>query len=296
VQEQICTQTGKPGVLDCDNPPDELLAVEKEIRRLQEEATAKIMRFNFRRARLSRETSGPVPEKETTTRSDEPMVSIAVPETMMAAALRRLQRNENGLVRPEDIRVQRQAGGPPLEVCLLVDTSGSMSGKRITEVKTLADHLVRQMHEPLSLVTFQEGDVQVKVAATRNTARVRNRLAAMSASGLTPLGEGIRVAVEYLSKRRGRRHLLILITDGLPTWARGDRDPYQDAIEAASLIDREGIHSICIGLEAQREFLEKLALSADASLYIVDDLDHKEIATITRREKSRASAYKGTPK
>jgi magnesium chelatase subunit D len=281
-------------VIACaDNPPDELSAVEKEIRRLQEEATAKISRFNYKRVRQSRETSGPVPEKETATRGEEPMVSIAVAETMVSAALRRLKNHEGGLVRPEDIRVQRQAGGPPLEVCLLVDTSGSMNGKRINEVKILADHLVRQMHEPLSLVTFQEGDVQVKVAATRNTERVRNRLAAMSAAGLTPLGDGIRVAVEYLSKRRGRRHLLILITDGLPTWASGDRDPYQDAIEAASLVDRAGIHSICIGLEAQREFLEKLALSADASLYIVDDLDHKEIATITRREKARTAAYKG---
>ncbi|MBS4022388.1 MAG: VWA domain-containing protein [Dethiobacter sp.] len=282
-----------PGI----DPPDQLKSVEKEIRRLQEEQSVKIFqRFNYKRVRQSRQTIGAIPEREAKYRDEQPAVSLAVAETMISAALRRLHGPQDStLVKPEDIRVQSESGGPQLEVCLLVDTSGSMNGKRISEVKNLADYLVRQMHEPLSLVTFQEGDVGVKVAATRNTERVRRRLAAMSASGLTPMGEGIRTAVDYLSKRRGRRHLLILITDGLPTWASGDRDPYQDAVDAAVLAEKAGIRTICIGLEAQRAFLEKVAAAADASLYIVDELDHREIATITRREKSFAAAHKGTP-
>ncbi len=280
-----------------EEAPDELQNVEKEIRRLKEAMSSKsFQRFSFRRVRQSREIRGPLPEREAREREEEPVVALAVAETMQCAALRRLYNPENArMVSAEDIRVHRQSGSPPLEVCLLVDTSGSMNGKRIEEVKVLADHLVRQMHEPLSLVTFQEGDVQLKVPATRNTERVRRRLAAMSAAGLTPLGEGIRTAVDYLSKRKRRRHLLILITDGLPTWASGDKDPYLDAIEAARLVGKAKIHSICIGLEAQRAFLEQLAKAADSSLYIVDELDHKEIATITRREKTRAASNKGAP-
>jgi len=161
-----------------------------------------------------------------------------------------------------------------------------MNGKRIKEVKTLADHLVRQMREPLSLVTFQEGDVDVKVASTRNMDKVRLGLAAMNATGLTPLADGIRTAARYLAKRRGRKHLLILITDGLPTWAEGEKDPYRDALDAGAQVKKAGVHMICIGLEPQKKFLEQLSASSGASLYIVDDLDHLEIAAITRREKA----------
>lgn len=269
--------------------PGELAAVEKEIRRLQQMPTnMQLQRFNYRRIRQAKTNTGPIAEKEFGLKDGEPINSLALTETMITATRRRFSNcGDTSFLKKEDIRIQHQTGGPPLEVCLLVDTSGSMNGKRIKEVKTLADHLVRQMHEPLSLVTFQEGDVSVKVRSTRNTNKVRYGLAAMCASGLTPLGDGIRLAASYLSKRRGKKHLLILITDGLPTWASGDKDPYQDAIDAGESVKKAGINLICIGLEPQRSFLEKMAEKADASLYIVDDLDHKEIAAITRREKSR---------
>ncbi len=271
--------------------------MEREIRRLQQKDWNKSLRsLRYRQIRRSRDMGGDLPGREAAVRDGEPAIGIAVAETMVTAAARRLENPGRGFgVRPEDLRVYRRQGAPPMEVCLLLDTSGSMNGKRINEVKMLADQLAKQMYEPLSLVTFQEGDVQVKVAATRNTSRVKNGLSAMVAAGLTPLGDGIRLATKYLAGRRGKKHLLILITDGLPTWAGGNRDPYQDAIEAAGLAAKAGIRFICIGLEPQRFFLEKLAAEADASLYIVDDLDHREMAAITRKEKTRARPANDAP-
>ncbi|MCW3490808.1 vWA domain-containing protein [Dethiobacter alkaliphilus] len=269
----------------------EMQVVENEIRRLQrlqEEKT--FQRYHYRCVRHGQNNEGFYTLRETQPRQHGCRDSLAVAETMICAARRRLTSGDAQFLRNEDFRVIKDGGAPPLEVCLLVDTSGSMNGKRIREVKTLADNLVRQMHEPLSLITFQEGDVGVKVRSTRNDLMVRRGLAAMSAAGLTPMGEGIRTAVNYLCGRRGKKHLVILITDGLPTWASGDQDPYLDAIEAGALIKKHKMHLICIGLEPQRKFLEKLAESADASLYIVDDLDHREIAAITRRERSRVGS------
>lgn len=267
--------------------PGQLDDVEKEIRRLLQLQDEKLFkRYHYRCIRHSHD-QGTLAAREVRQREAGDSAPLAVAETVANAARRRLTNPGGNYVTSEDIFVQREAGGAPLEVCLLVDASGSMNGKRIREVKTLADTLVRQMHEPLSLITFQEGDVAVKVRCTRNGQMVRHGLAAICAAGLTPLGDGIRTAVRYLSGRRGKKHLVILITDGLPTWAEGEKDPYLDAIEAGQLIKKNKIHLICIGLEPQRNFLEKLAVAADASLYIVDDLDHREIAAITRREKTR---------
>jgi magnesium chelatase subunit D len=263
-------------------------AVEKEIRRLQQmPEDKKFQRFHYRCVKRGKENNGNVLSREPKPRDADHTGTLAVAETVICAAQRRLCSDPQRFIMKGDLRILEETGSPPLEVCLLVDTSGSMNGRRIREVKALAGNLVRQMHEPLSLVTFQEGDVGIKVRSTRNHEIVRRGLSAMTAAGLTPLGDGIRTAVSYLTKRRGKKHLLILITDGLPTWASGEKDVYQDALEAARLVKKNEIHLICIGLEAQRCFLEKMAECSDASLYIVEDLDHREIAAITRREKSR---------
>jgi magnesium chelatase subunit D len=265
--------------------------VEKEIRRLQNlHAENRFQRFNYRCIRHGQKMEGDRLAREVKQRSSSNNTTLAVPETMISAALRRFACESPRLVMPQDLRVLEHVGVQPLEVCLLVDTSGSMDGKRIREVKSLADHLLSQLHEPLSLITFQEGDVGVKVRSTRNNLVFRRGLAAINAFGLTPLGEGIRSAANYFGSRSGRKLLVILITDGLPTWAQGDKDPYQDALEAAVYLKRKKMHLICIGLEPHRSFLEKLTECAEASLYIVDDLDHREIAAITRREKNRIKA------
>lgn len=265
--------------------------MEKEIKRLQNlQDEKRFQRYHYRCIRHGQDTEGTLSGQKAKLRIRGESGVLAVPETMINAAMRRLSTGDSQFVAARDLMVKEPTGGHPLEVCLLVDTSGSMNGKRIKEVKTLADHLVRQMHEPLSLVTFQEGDVGVKVRSTRDSRSLRRGLAAMSAAGLTPLGDGIRTAINYLSPRRGKKHLVILVTDGLPTWAQGDKDPYLDALEAGKMLKQKKMHLICIGLEPQRRFLEKLADSADASLYIVDDLDHRELAAITRREKARVKS------
>lgn len=274
-------------VLNQDKSCGDARAVEEELRKIRLEDNKLFRRFSYRCIRKTRDHKGDLVDRETKKRRQESIHALAVPETVMAAALRSFAENRGSITfKAEDIRMHRQAGSPPLEVCLLVDTSGSMSGKRINEVKSLAGHLLRLMREPLSLVTFQECNVGVKVPGTRNMNKIKRGLCAMNAAGLTPLGDGIRATAAYIKKRRGRKHLVILITDGLPTWAGVGDDPYSDALMAARELAKTGARLICIGLEPQKEFLQKLAEAANGSLYIVDDLDHREIAAITRREKA----------
>jgi magnesium chelatase subunit D len=268
----------------------ELLAVQREIRRLEQlPAIRDNLHYRYTCVRRGRIEDGPVREKEARLRNGDRMACLAIAETMTAAALRNLQqtRGRSLLVTEADLRIHRHKGGPPLEICLMVDASGSMMGHRIAEVKELVGRLLRQEREPLALFTFQEGDIGVKVSATRDTGKMRQGISGLRAGGMTPLGEALRGAVKYLQTRRGKKHLLILLTDGLPTWASGDTDPNEDALAAGVLVRRAGIRMICIGLEPQLDFLKKLAAVTEASLYIVSDLNHRELACITRRETGR---------
>ena len=259
-----------------------------EIRRLQQQFyLPQIKHYRYRCLRKGGQEAGGLMTKKVIPRDEEVNLSPAVVETIIKSAKRRLTSNDSRFITPADLCVIRDEGDLPQELCLLVDTSGSMNGKRLQEVKLLANQLLREMHEPLSLITFQENAVEVKVRTTRRAVLVRAGLQAMRAYGLTPLGEGIRVTVNYLQQRRGKKHLVVLITDGLPTWAKDYCDPFLDALEAAELIKQKKIRLVCIGLEPQRDFLEKLAQVADASLYLVEDLNHSELATITRRERRR---------
>ncbi len=263
--------------------------MQREIRRLELLPTGReLPRYRYSCLRRGRSEDGPVREKEARPRNGDQIASLAVAETMTAAAVRRLPPPAgSSRVTTADLRIHRHKSGPPLEICLMVDASGSMMGNRISEVKALVSQLLRQEREPLSLFTFQEGDIGVKVQATRDACKMRQGLTGLRAGGMTPLGEALRSAVWYLQTRRGKRHLLMLLTDGLPTWASGDRDPSEDALAAGALVKRAGIRMICIGLEPQLDFLQKLAVVTDASLYIVSDLNHHELACITRRETDR---------
>ena len=265
----------------------EIEAVENEIRRLQQHKKDAANKLPFTCLRQGHDPNSAFTSRKVKKREEGEHANLAVAETMVVAAIRSLTQHSPWSVTPEDLHVHQFAGDVPLEVCLLVDTSGSMNGRRIREVRLLAEQLIQQMHEPITLITFQEGNIGVQVKSSRNPIQLRARLAAIEASGLTPMGEAIRTAVNYCKSRRGKKHLILLITDGLPTWAEGEKDPFLDAIEAAQLIKKQKMHMICIGLEPQRLFLTTLADTADASLYIMDDLEHSEIIAITRRERSR---------
>jgi len=82
-----------------------------------------------------------------------------------------------------------------------------------------------------------------------------------------------------------RNPLLVLITDGIPNSALWTLDPKADALEAAAHIPENKIRLICIGVESNSLFLEKLANRANGSLYLVDDLNRDNLINIVRHEK-----------
>jgi len=201
-------------------------------------------------------------------------VELAITETVMAAAQRMIQENAPRLqVGCEDLRYFKRRRSKKTDICLLIDASASMSGRRIMAAKFLVRHLLVSTPERISVVTFQEQQAKVQVPLTRDYRVVEKSLREIRTFGLTPLGLGLRTSCNYLKEARAHNPLIILITDGVSTISGTSDDPLADALQAASEIKREGFGFTCIGLQPDKDYLRQLADNAGGTLYIVDELE-----------------------
>jgi magnesium chelatase subunit D len=209
---------------------------------------------------------------------------IALPETI-AAALARCP-HELSVV-AEDLRTYRDRSKRSADVCLLIDASASMAGKRIRAAKYLAQHLLLASREKIAVVVFQEGSVKIEVPFTRKLSFVQAGLARVQPMGLTPLAEGLIQAAQFIKEARSKKPLLLLITDGIPTVPKWTLNPLEDALQAASMLERARMRFGCIGLQPNKSFLQTLSRRAHGTLYVVDELERETLASIANRERWR---------
>lgn len=213
---------------------------------------------------------------------------IAVPETVIQAAKRSFLTDSRPLkITHDDIRVYARKSHAPVDTCLLVDCSGSMMGDRIKAVGYVAEYLLLNSREKVSLVTFQERDAQVAVPFTRSYDDLHKGLAKISPSGLTPLAHGITATLDMFKKDRPRNPLLILITDGIPNYPLWTVDPIKDALKAANRIAEEKVRFVCIGIDPNHKFLPLLAEAGKGNVYIVDENDRNNMIDIISQERKQ---------
>lgn len=210
---------------------------------------------------------------------------IAVCETVVAALYRCRREGRPLRLQRQDCRVYVRKTEHPLHLCLLIDASASMAGRRLQAAKHLVRHLLISTRDRLSVVAFQERDVQVHVPFTRDYAVVEAGLARIQPMGLTPLAHGLLAGLELLEENRARRPLLLLITDGIPTVPRWTVDPLADALEAARRVGQRRVPFGCIGLQPSKRYLQELARRAGGTLHVVDELNEEALIWIAHRER-----------
>ena len=232
---------------------------------------------------------------------------VAVPETIMTAIRRTwlervghrpgLAAAPGGGTEPEaairlgldrrDIHVHLRAAEHQLHICLLIDASASMAGRRILAAKHLARHLLVSTRDRIAVIAFQERDVRVYVPFTRDYGTVEEGLSRIQPLGLTPLAHGLVRSMELIHSSRVRRPLLLLITDGIPTVPHWTADPLADALEAARLLRAARIPFGCIGLQPSRRYLEHLTREAGGTLHVVDELSAESLISIAHQERMK---------
>jgi magnesium chelatase subunit D len=210
---------------------------------------------------------------------------IAVPETILSAIKRTEMNNLDFYIKREDIQEKKPYLTKSIDICLVIDSSASMTGERIKSAKFLAEYLVCNNKDRVSVITFQEKEVNVIVPFTRNFNVIQKNLSKIDSCGLTPLALAISKSVEYLENNKKRNPLMILITDGIPTVPLWSSDPVLDSIRAAEAISKKRIHFSCIGLQPNKRYLEKIAEKGKGSVYIVDELKKDILIYIANQER-----------
>lgn len=210
---------------------------------------------------------------------------VSIPETIQAAASR-LAATPGGRLQIDqgDIRRNARLAKCKSEICVLIDASASMAGQRMSAAKYLVRHLLLSTPDRVSVVYFQEDRAVVQVPFTRDYLAVQQGLKDIAAIGSTPLSLGIRTCLRYLSVSRPKHPLIVLVTDGMPTFADVSKDPVADALGAAKEIKEKGYGFTCIGLRPHKDYLSKLAQAAGGSIYMLDELEKQALVRSTWNE------------
>ncbi|MBZ0237668.1 MAG: VWA domain-containing protein, partial [Deltaproteobacteria bacterium] len=162
---------------------------------------------------------------------------------------------------------------PPLNLALVLDTSGSMEGAAIEEEKRAARELVERLtpRDRVSLVVFHS-TAEVLVPATPVTDKARKQLAAaidgITARGTTDMASGLTLGLQQAQAGRAPRSIdrVVLLGDGVPN----DPAPIPGLV-AQAVQQRLSITTLGLGVEFDAELLGKIATDTGGRYHYLDE-------------------------
>lgn len=152
----------------------------------------------------------------------------------------------------------------PVNLALVLDRSGSMSGEKIVRAKQAALQLISELSEAdrLAIVPYSTtvAAFPSAPATLENRDRMRAYVQQMYASGGTNIGDALRSAKYEVLRHAGeyRVNRLVLISDGQPTV--GVVQP-RSLIQLAQEIRAEGVtvSALGVGLDFNEDLMQQLA-------------------------------------
>ena len=219
---------------------------------------------------------------------------IALNETLNEAALEPENRDaiKNGgnlIIKEEHIHIKKRTGKSSYLIIFCVDASGSIGANgRMEVVKGIIFSILQSNYvyrDKVSLIVFRKDKAEIILPPTRSTDLAYKLLKEIPTGGTTPLVAGLikamDVALEENRKESGYIPLIILLTD-----ARGNvyyKDAIDDVLKTGEQISKHNIGTIIIDVEdsnVKLEICKKLAKSANAAYYHIDDLNNKNLNEI----------------
>lgn len=161
----------------------------------------------------------------------------------------------------------------PLNLCLVIDRSGSMEGPPLDYVKQACAHVVDLLspEDILSIVTFEE-TVEVLMAPQRVTNRqpIKDGIAQLQPGNTTNLYDGLHLAAMQVQQAAspGRTSRMIVLSDGDPT--AGIKD-FATLVQKSAEIKGQGITITFLGFgpDYNEELLASMAKKSGGNYYYI---------------------------
>lgn len=166
----------------------------------------------------------------------------------------------------------------PLNLAVVLDRSGSMSGAKLEQAKQAAEMLVDQLDskDVLSLVVY-ESDVEVVLHAGKVGKRhseIKRLIRKIHTGGSTALYGGVETGGKELSEffSKNRINRVILLSDGI---ANVGPSSNREIAKLGSRLAKKGMSVTTIGLGADynETLMTALAEASDANYYYVADVE-----------------------
>jgi Mg-chelatase subunit ChlD len=154
------------------------------------------------------------------------------------------------------------------DVALVIDTSGSMAGRKLDDAKAAAVSFVDQMdltpgRDQVTVVRF-DAEAEVACELTTGRAVVEAAIRNLTSRSGTHMDKGLRLALaELQSPRHLERNMsvMILLTDGVQTGPPGEE------LRAAAEVRAAGVRLYSIGLGADVDAATLRQMAGDVSRY-----------------------------
>ena len=164
---------------------------------------------------------------------------------------------------------------PPINVCLVIDHSGSMTGDRISKAKIAAEEFIRHLRpeDILSIVIFDDiVDIIYPAQRLGKGTEAINAVRYISPRGSTDLNSGLLCGYKEVLKNYNRQfnNKVIMLTDALTN--TGEIDP--ENIVRNSLHISENVIDITIigvGVDFNNNLSRKITSSAHTSIFFIND-------------------------
>ena len=176
----------------------------------------------------------------------------------------------------------------PRDITLVLDVSGSMSGKKIQQAREAGRQLLATLdpRDRFRLIdfssdvgTFRDGFV----FATRSNLEAAERyLDGLKAEGSTNISGALEEALSIPADRE-RLPLILFVTDGAPTV--GERDPEKIAQRVTDARGRRRIFTFGVGADLNVALLERLALEGRGTAHFVrpDESVERAVSVVASR-------------
>lgn len=168
-----------------------------------------------------------------------------------------------------------QSSRKPINLVMLIDTSGSMDGAKMRNVRTAAAQFVDQMSDEdlITLIAFSTFPFVIHEQQLIGPARQRvvQSIEGLRADGDTSLYDAIGLAGEIIDRTSSpaAANAMVVLTDGVDTISSNYQFD-QELIDTASA-NGTTVFTVAYGNDADEEVLENLALQANGNYFQGDE-------------------------